>query len=90
MIADTPKEDSVVRDEVIKRLVPIMEDTFDEDKVVYADSLSADDIEEWDSLSHIRFMIAVEKEFGVRFSTSEIEGFKNAGELVDALLVKFK
>jgi acyl carrier protein len=78
----------VVRDEVIKRLVPIMEDTFDEDKVVYADSLSADDIEEWDSLSHIRFMIAVEKEFGVRFSTSEIEGFKNAGELVDALLGK--
>jgi acyl carrier protein len=80
----------VVRDEVIKRLVPIMENTFDEDKVVYADTLSADDIEEWDSLSHIRFVIAVEKEFGVRFSTSEIEGFKNAGELVDGLLVKSK
>jgi acyl carrier protein len=80
----------VVRDEVIKRLLPIMEDTFDEDKVVYADSLSADDIEEWDSLSHIRFMIAVEKEFGVRFSTSEIEGLKNAGELVDTLLGKSK
>lgn len=80
----------MVRDEVIKRLVPIMEDTFDEDKVVYADSLCADDIEEWDSLSHIRFMIAVEKEFGVRFSTSEIEGFKNAGELVEAVLVKSK
>ncbi len=80
----------MVRDEVIKRLVPIMEDTFDEDKVVYADTLSADDIEEWDSLSHIRFMVAVEREFGVRFSTSEIEGFKNAGELVDALLGKSK
>jgi acyl carrier protein len=80
------KEDSVVRDEVIRRLIPIMEDTFDEDNLVYVDSLSADDIEEWDSLSHIRFMIAVEREFGVRFSTGEIEGFKNAGELVDSLL----
>jgi acyl carrier protein len=80
----------LVRDEVIKRLLPIMEDTFDEDKVVYVDSLSADDIEEWDSLSHIRFMVAVEREFSVRFSTSEIEGFKNAGELVDALLGRAK
>lgn len=80
----------MVRDEVIKRLLPIMEDTFDEDKIVYVDSLSADDIEEWDSLSHIRFMVAVEREFGVRFSTSEIEGFKNAGELVDAVLGKAK
>ena len=80
----------MVRDEVIKRLLPIMEDTFDEDKVVYVDSLSADDIEEWDSLSHIRFMVAVEREFSVRFSTSEIEGFKNAGELVDALLGRAK
>jgi acyl carrier protein len=80
----------LVRDEVIKRLLPIMEDTFDEDKIVYIDSLSADDIEEWDSLSHIRFMVAVEREFSVRFSTSEIEGFKNAGELVDALLGRAK
>lgn len=76
------------RDDVINRLVPIMEDTFEEDELAYADSLSANDIEEWDSLSHIRFMVAVEKEFGVRFSTAEIEGFKNAGELVDALVAR--
>lgn len=75
----------MLREEVIKRLVPIMEDTFEQTDLVYTDSLSANDLEEWDSLSHIRFMVAVEKEFGLRFATTEVEGFKNAGELVDAL-----
>jgi len=78
----------VAREEVIKRLVPIMVETFEEEDIVYSDALSADDVEEWDSLSHIRFIVAVEREFKVRFTTSEIEGFKNAVELVDALLVK--
>ena len=78
----------MTRDDIIERLVPLMEDTFDEDGIVYADDLSADDIEEWDSLSHIRFIVSVEKEFGVRFSTAEIEGFHNVGELVRALGVK--
>lgn len=78
----------MTREDIIERLVPIMEDVFDEDDLAYTDALSADDIEEWDSLSHIRFMVAVEKAFGTRFSTAEIEGFKNVGELVDALAKK--
>lgn len=78
----------MTRDEVIERLVPIMEDVFDEDGIEYSDSLTADDVQEWDSLSHIRFMVAVEKEFGVRFSTAEIEGLTNLGELVDALVAR--
>ena len=59
-----------------------MEDVFDVDDLEYSDSLSAADIEEWDSLSNIRFMVAVEKEFGIRFSNSEIEGLQNVGEMV--------
>lgn len=76
------------RTAVIEELVPLMEDTFDEDEVEYSDDLTADDIEEWDSLSNIRFIVAVEKKFGVRFSVGEIEGFQNVGELVDAIIAK--
>lgn len=78
----------MTRDEVIAKLVPIMEDIFDEDDLAYADSLTADDIAEWDSLSHIRFMVAVERGFGCRFSTGEMELFKNVGDLVDAITAK--
>ena len=76
------------RADIIERLVPIMEDSFDEDGLEYSDDLSADDIEEWDSLSHVRFIAAVERAFRVRFTVGEIEGFKNAGELVDAVTAK--
>lgn len=78
----------MTRDEVITRLMPLMEDIFDEDDLVYSDSLMADDVAEWDSLSHIRFMIGVERAFSIRFSTGEMESFKNLGELVNAIVAK--
>ncbi|PZU11999.1 MAG: acyl carrier protein [Sphingomonas sp.] len=65
-----------------------MEDIFDEEDLTYADSLTAGDIDEWDSLSHIRFMVAVERAFGIRFAAGEIEQFKNLGELVAAVTAK--
>ncbi len=76
------------RDIVITRLMPIMEDVFDRDDLTYADDLGADRIEEWDSLSHIRFVVAVEKEFGLRFTTAEIEDGESLGELVDLIVAK--
>lgn len=78
----------MTREEVIARLVPLMENVFDTDDLVYADTLTADDVAEWDSLSHIRFVVATERAFNVRFSPSEIEGFKNVGELVSAVQAK--
>ncbi len=76
------------RDEIIAKIVPLMEDVFDEDSIEYTDNLTADDIDEWDSLSHIRLIVAVERAFGVRFATGEIEHFKNIGDLVTAVHAK--
>lgn len=76
------------RDEIITRLVGLMEEAFDEDSIEYSDSLTADDIHEWDSLTNIRFIVSVERAFGVRFTVGEIEGFQNVGELVDRIAAK--
>ena len=78
----------MTREDVIERLVPLMEDVFDEDDLAYSDALTADDIPEWDSLSHIRLMIAIERSFGIRFGTGEIESFENLGELVSSIQTK--
>jgi acyl carrier protein len=74
------------REEGAKRLSEIMRDLFDLDDLEYRDSLTADEVEGWDSLSHVRFLIAVEKEFGFRFTSGEIDGFKNVGELLEVIL----
>lgn len=78
----------MLREQVVPRLTDIMKDIFDEDDLEYRDSLTADDVEGWDSLSHVRFLVAVENAFGVRFTSGEIDGFKNVGEVVQVLILR--
>ena len=68
------------------RLIAIMREVFDEDELVYRDDLTADDVIGWDSLSHVPFLAAVEKSFGFRFTSAEIDDLKNVGELRDVIL----
>jgi acyl carrier protein len=78
----------MTRDENAERLSEIMCDVFDVEELEYRDSLKADDVEGWDSLSHVRFLIAVEKEFGFRFTSGEIDAFKNVGEVLDVIVLR--
>ncbi|MFO6446934.1 acyl carrier protein [Erythrobacter sp. NE805] len=78
----------MIRADVTTRIARLMEDVFDLDELAYEETLSAADIEEWDSLSNIRFVVAIEKEFGVRFSNSEVAGLDNVGQMVDLIISK--
>jgi acyl carrier protein len=76
------------RAEILAKVADLMADVFDLDDFVVANETSADDIEEWDSLSHIRFMITLERAFKVKFSNEEISELKNIGELVAVIETK--
>jgi acyl carrier protein len=65
-----------------------MIDVFDLDDLEITDKTTADDIEEWDSLSHIRLMVAVERKYGFKFTNSEIEQLTNVGDLVKLIETK--
>ena len=71
----------------IERLTPIFRDIFDRDDLVLTPALTARDVAEWDSLSHIRLIVAVEKEFGVKFALGELQSLQNVGEMI-ALIEK--
>jgi acyl carrier protein len=62
-------------------LTNVFQDVFDDDIELRPD-LAAKDVDGWDSLTHIRLMLTVEKAFKVKFSTSEIGALKNVGDLV--------
>lgn len=72
--------------EVISKLQTIFDTVF-LDPVVLTPTLSANDVPEWDSLTHISLLVAVEKAFSVRFRVGEVEAAKNVGEFAD-LIVK--
>jgi acyl carrier protein len=71
--------------EINRKLTGIFRDVLDNDALVLRPDLTADQVQGWDSLAHIRLILSVQKAFGIKFSTAEIGKIKNAGEL-EALL----
>ncbi len=71
--------------EVLTRLNPVFCTVFDDD-ITVSRSTTADDIDDWDSLEHIRLIGAVEREFGVKFTMREVSSMKNVGEMIDIII----
>jgi acyl carrier protein len=78
----------MTRNEIMTRLNEIFIDVMDIDEVTLTDETTAADVEEWDSLSHVRLMVAVERAFGLKFSGSEISSLKKIGDLVNLIAKK--
>ena len=74
--------------DLIDRITPIFREVFDDDGLVVTTEMTADDIDEWDSLSHIRLIVSHEIEFGVKFKTTEISDLRNVGDFIDLLKSK--
>jgi acyl carrier protein len=67
------------------QLKVIMRDVFDDDSIEPTESMTAEDVEGWDSLSHIRLMVSIEKKFKVKFTNAEVEKLRNVGDLLNAI-----
>ena len=67
--------------QIYSRLETLFEDVFDE-PIKVTPELAAPDVDGWDSLTHIRLLLSIEKAFKVKFSTSDIGRMKNVGDLV--------
>ena len=72
--------------QIYARLAEIFQDVFDEDSIAVTPELSAKDVDGWDSLTHIRLMLTVEKAFKIKFCVPEIGKLENVGDLV--MLIK--
>jgi acyl carrier protein len=77
------------REEILGQLGEVFEDVFDE-TIALRESTTAQDVDGWDSLTHVRLMMSVEKRFRVRFSTFEISNLANLGELVSLIQAKVR
>lgn len=76
------------RQDILNEVTAVFSDTLDEDKLQLQESSTADDVEGWDSLTHVQLVVAVEKKFKIRFTAKEIQGWKNVGELIDSISSK--
>lgn len=76
------------RNEILTKLTNVFQEELDNEEIVLNADTTADDVEEWDSLSHIQLIVAVEKAFGIRFTSSEIQSWNNVGEMADSIASK--
>ncbi len=76
---------AITQKEVIARLQTIFDDLF-LDEVVVTPELSAEDVEEWDSLLHISLVVSIEEAFGIKFRVGEVEATRNVGEFANLIV----
>lgn len=75
----------MTREEMIFAISEIVKDEIGVDEIsIYEDTVAAD-VDGWDSLVHISIIFDIETRFGIKFSMSEVQNFKNVGEIVDAI-----
>ncbi|PLX18013.1 MAG: acyl carrier protein [Candidatus Muiribacterium halophilum] len=70
---------------LLERLQNIMRNVFNDKELKISESSSAKDVEEWDSLTNIELIVAIEKEFDFRFTSLEVISLKNVGDLISKI-----
>ena len=74
--------------EILKIVNEIFIDVFDDNSLNIKEDTNADDIEDWDSLANINLVVAMEKEFNIKFVITEIEALENVGDMIDLIKIK--
>ena len=74
--------------DLMERLQDVFREVFDDDALEIRDETVAADVEEWDSLNHVKLVVAIEEHFGVQFANREIAGWEKVGDMREALAQK--
>ena len=78
------------RNEILSDVLSVFHEVLDNEDIILTDETTAENIEEWDSLNHIQIVVAIEKKFKIRFTSKEIQSWKNVGEMIDCIGFKTK
>ena len=78
------------KNEILAKVQTIFRDVLDNEEIILTDETTANDIEEWDSLSHIQLIVAIEKAFGIKFKATEMISWDTVGKMINCIVLKIK
>ncbi|MFH1119617.1 MAG: acyl carrier protein [Bacteroidota bacterium] len=76
--------------EVLVKLTPIFRSIFGNNSLVLNDELTANDVENWDSLTHMLLITEIENNFSVKFKLKDLNKMRNVGDMVQTIISKIQ
>ncbi|MGB7392785.1 MAG: acyl carrier protein [Pricia sp.] len=70
------------RTEIVEQLTTVFRKTFDKPDLTLTDDLTASDVDNWDSLTHMMLIGDIEKEFDIKFKLKELNKMNTVGDLI--------
>lgn len=75
-------------DQILDRLQEIFRDVLNDQNLIILPKMSAEDIEDWDSLSHVNLIVSIQKDFKIKFKLGEVETLNNIGDMIELIKQK--
>jgi acyl carrier protein len=76
------------RSDVLNKLTPIFRTVFSNDSMVLTNELTANDVEKWDSLTHMLLITEIESAFSIKFKLKDLNKMRNIGEMIEIIISK--
>ncbi len=77
-----------MQEQIKKEVQEIFRKVFVNTTIILFDNLTAEEIDGWDSLSHLELITELETHFKIRFSFEEVMSFENVGQMVSCIFEK--
>lgn len=75
-------------DNILQELQEIFRDVLDQPNLVLTRSSSAKNVDDWDSLSHINLVMAIQQHYKIKFALGELQDLNDVGDLIDLIKAK--
>jgi acyl carrier protein len=74
--------------EISSKLTTIFRTIFSNNSLVLSNELTANDVENWDSLSHMLLITEIENSFSIKFKLKDLNKMRNVGDMIDIISLK--
>ncbi len=75
----------LTRTELLGKITGVLSEIIDNPSLSLSESTTADEVNDWDSINHVKLLIGLESDLGFRFETDEVSGLRKVGDLIDLI-----
>ena len=76
------------KNEIVEVIAGTVRDIMDDKSLVISEDTAPEDVDGWDSVTHVNLVTALEEKYDVKLSLREMMSWETVGDLADTILNK--